>query len=421
MGVTSLIATPDAAAAAAAYDRGDIGVALYHVGTPECAGLGATLSMAVQRLLPQTPTRAAWDFLSIALAVFAADRFVLRADAEDSWTRVIHLDIALSDPSPWHPLVEKMAAAFRFLTGDIWSVRLRSGGQAPPGMQGRFTDRDCVCLFSGGLDSLLGTIALQQQGRAPLLVSQGSPKEISPQKYLAHALGFADHRFEGRVSERWRPPYEPSTRARSILFFAYGLVAASSLGVNEVIVPENALIAINPPFTRRRTGSLSTRTTHPHFLTELSSIWTAAGINVRLRNPFDATTKGEMLAAAGLPNLQQLASASYSCGKGKRLNKQCGRCVPCLIRRAAFNQAGLQDDTKYRWSDLSLASKADDVLATRAAVARHDVIGDDQGLERWAAMSGPLPRDKAVRDAIVAAMGRGVEELKQFLATVPWP
>ena len=190
--------------------------------------------------------------------------------------------------------------------------------------------------------------------------------------------------------------------------------------MNEVIVPENALIAINPPFTRRRIGSLSTRTTHPHFLAELSDIWAGAGLNLALRNPFAAMTKGEMLAAAGLPDLDRLAAESYSCGKGKRLNAQCGRCVPCLIRRAAFHRAGLTDGTRYYWDDLALSSSADDVLATRTAVARYDRMEGARDIERWAAMSGPLPRNKATRDAVVAAVGRGVEELKRFLATVRW-
>jgi 7-cyano-7-deazaguanine synthase in queuosine biosynthesis len=421
MGITRLVATPDAAAAAAASRSGGIGVALYHSGTAQLAGLGASLPLAAQKTLPQPPSQIAWDFLTIALAVFAADRFVLRAQAEDAWTRVLDLDIALAEPSRWQPQATRLAAAFRFLTGDIWSVTFRSGGQSRPTFQGRLTDRDCVCLFSGGLDSLLGAMTLRAEGRRPLLVSQGSPKEITPQKTLSREIGLREHRFDGRVNERWRPPYEPSTRSRSILFFAYGAIAASALGTNEVIVPENALIAINPPFTRRRTGSLSTRTTHPHFLTELSAIWADVGLNLSLRNPFATATKGEMLASVTHPNLAQLAATSYSCGKGKRINAQCGRCVPCLIRRAAFHSAGVTDGTRYKWDILTHSASADDVLATRTAAARYDQSRDPFDLERWAAMAGPLPRDQAVRDPVVAAVGRGVEELKQFLATVRWP
>lgn len=412
-----LIATPDPSSAVAANKQDSIGVALYHAGTSQLPGLGANLPGAALKQLPSAPSQGAWDFLSIALAVFAADRFVLRSNADDSWTRVIHLDVALHEPEPWTGQTDRLAAALRFLTGDIWSIRVRGGGQAGPVKQGSFTDRDCVCLFSGGMDSLLGAIALVDDERRPFLVSQGSPKEITPQKYLAQALGLDAHRFEGRVNERWRAPYEPSTRARSILFFAYGVVAASALNLNEVTVPENALIAINPPFTRRRTGSLSTRTTHPHFLSELSDILAAVGIGVAIRNPFAAKTKGEMILAADRGNLPQLLAASYSCGKGKRLNRQCGRCIPCLIRRASFAKAGVDDATHYYWSNLAQAAGSDDVLAARTAVARLECFASSRDLEKWAAMSGPLPKDAAEREAVVAAVGRGVRELKQLFLT----
>src|SRR5690606_15445410 len=132
-----------------------------------------------------------------------------------------------------------------------------------------------------------GAIRLQELGRSPLLVSQGSPKEVGPQERLAQALGLAFNRFEGRVNERWRQPYEPSTRGRSILFFAYGVVAASSCGLTRVHVPENGLIAINAPLTRRRIGSLSTRTTHPHFMGELNAIFADCGLGVELHNMFE--------------------------------------------------------------------------------------------------------------------------------------
>ncbi|MFK5073362.1 hypothetical protein ACI4BE_27945, partial [Klebsiella pneumoniae] len=92
-----------------------------------------------------------------------------------------------------------------------------------PNIAQKAHDRELVSLFSGGLDSFLGALWLDSTGRKTFLVSQGSPKEISPQVTLARELGLYDHRFEGRVAERWRQPYEGSTRARSILFFGYGV------------------------------------------------------------------------------------------------------------------------------------------------------------------------------------------------------
>lgn len=415
----TVLATPVTADAVAAHRRPTtIGVHLFASGTPDLPGLGATLPDRVSRQIPGVPSAAAWDFMSIAMSVFAADRFVVRSGSPNGWTRVIGLDVAVVDPAPWNAQATVLAEALRFLTGDVWHLSFRAGGLARPRIQGRFHDRDTVCLFSGGLDSFLGALAALNGGARPLLVSQGSTKEIGPQQRLAAALGLEAHRFEGRVAERWRQPYEGSTRARSILFFAYGALAATGCGIREVLVPENALIAINPPFTDRRMGSLSTRTTHPHFMSRLNEVWAAAGVQAELRNPFFATTKGEMLAQGHHPRLADLAAETYSCGKGKRANGQCGRCVPCLIRRASFHAAGMHDGTIYL-HDLRASSRNDDVLAARHAVAAHD--GDrPQKLGRWVARAGPLPADAATRALTVDAVGRGLAELGALFGTVRW-
>lgn len=412
-------ATPVAADAVAAHRRPKtIGVHLFASGSSNLPGLGATLAGRVRRQIPGAPSVAAWDFMSIAMSVFAADRFVVRSGSPNGWTRVISLDVALVDPAPWTAQASELADALRFLTGDVWHLAFRAGGLACPHIQGRLHDRDSVCLFSGGLDSFLGALTALNGGARPLLVSQGSTKEIGPQQRLAAALGLDAYRFEGRVAERWRRPYEGSTRARSILFFAYGALAATGCGIREVLVPENALIAINPPFTDRRVGSLSTRTTHPHFMSRLNEVWAATGVQAELRNPFFATTKGEMLAQSHHPRLVDLAAETYSCGKGKRANGQCGRCVPCLIRRASFHAAEMPDHTRYL-NDLRASSRNDDVLAARHAVAAHNGSGP-RDFGRWVARAGPLPTDAATRALTVDAVRRGMAELGALFGTVRW-
>lgn len=415
-----VLATPNPGRAAAALAHGDVGVGLYQIGRPELAGLGASLPHAATSL-PRSPSIRAWDFLSIALAVHAADRFLVRREAPDSWTRMIVLEVELVEPDPWIAQAQALADALRFLSSDIWYLRFRSGGAPPPAFQHRFSDRDCSCLFSGGLDSLIGALDLVAHGRRPLLVSQASPKEGPVQAHLAGEIGIAGHRFEGRASERWRQPYEPSSRARSMLFIGYGTVAASTLstagGPGDLIIPENGLISVNAPLSRRHLGSLSTRTTHPHFISSLQHILNAVGLCIRLHNPYSFKTKGEMLAQCQNRLVEQLAEASYSCGKGKRLNQHCGRCVPCLIRRASFHAAGVADATGYWAEDLAQHMTNEDVASTRfaaAALAKRDVA-------RWAAEAGPLPRDAAVRSGYVDVVRRGTEELQAFLHTIAWP
>lgn len=417
---TRVLASPSPGRAAAALAHGDIGIALYQIGRPELPGLGGSLGQAFSSL-PRSPPVRAWDFLSIALAVHAADRFVVRRESPDSWTRMISLEVELVEPEPWIAQTAPLAAALRFLSSDIWYLRFRSGGAPPPTFQGNLSDRDCACLFSGGLDSLIGAINLTSKGRRPLLVSQASPKEGPAQMYLAAQIGLEHARFAGRASERWRQPYEPSSRTRSILFLGYGVVAASTL-INlkspaDLIVPENGLISINAPLTKRHIGSLSTRTTHPHFIASLQRVLDSVGLGVTMHNPYGHKTKGEMLAECQDRIIERLAHASYSCGKGKRLNQHCGRCVPCLIRRASFHAAGLSDSTGYWADDLSEHTTNEDVSSARYAaeqLANRDVA-------QWAAQAGPLPYDASERKRYVDVVRRGTEELRAFFNSIVWP
>ena len=47
----------------------------------------------------------------------------------------------------------------------------------------------------------------------------------------------------------------------------------------DIYVPENGFISINTPLTRRRIGSLSTRTTHPYFINSLQLIFNKLNTN----------------------------------------------------------------------------------------------------------------------------------------------
>lgn len=426
MVTTRVVASPHPARAAAAADGGGLGIALYQPGRPELAGLGHALPHAVRRL-PRPPTVRAWDWLSVALAVFGTDRFLPRRGTPDGWTRTIGLEVELAEPEPWAAEAGVLADALRFLTGDIWQLRFRAGGRPAPVFGPNPGDRDCACLFSGGLDSLIGAADLLAAGRRPLLVSQASPGEGPVQASLAERLGLAGHRFGGRVIEKAAPPYEPSSRSRSVLFLGYGVLAAAAVAADgargELLVPENGLISVNPPLTYRRLGSLSTRTTHPHLVGSLQDVLDRVGLNVALVNPYGTKTKGEMLLECrDPPTIAGLAAASYSCGKGRRLartglNRHCGRCVPCLIRRAAFRRAGVPDATSYVAADLARHAKYDDVVAARLAAAslsRRDVA-------RWAGEAGPLPAGVAERSAYVAVVRRGLEELSDLLDAVRWP
>ncbi|MBF4436709.1 hypothetical protein ERJ77_19865, partial [Vibrio anguillarum] len=94
-----------------------------------------------------------------------------------------------------------------------------------------------------------------------------------------------------------------SMRGRSFNFLAMAVLGISALrsandntSIKTIIVPENGYISINPPLTRRRIGSHSTRTTHPNFLQRLEELLRRTGFDVKFVNPYQFKTKGEMLA-----------------------------------------------------------------------------------------------------------------------------
>ena len=208
-----------------------------------------------------------------------------------------------------------------------------------------------------------------------------------------------------------------------MIFFAYGVLLATSLKryqAGETVplyVCENGFISINPPLTPGRLGSLSTRTTHPVYLGLLQRLLDRAGLRVKIQNPYQFMTKGEMLAqCADQKLLRKFASMSTSCGRyARNAYNHCGRCVPCLIRRASFLRWKNKDATGYVFDDLSKDdrnhARFDDVRA--AAMAIEAVRAG--GIDAWigSSLDSPLIEDTA---PYLGTVDRGLKELKKLLA-----
>lgn len=381
--------------------------------------IGASIPQEVRRAgLSVDPV--SWDFLSIALAVIAADEGCLRDKSPDGWTRQMDVSVSLLSPEIWQPHADALAAALGFLTGDIWSLTFKGGGRPPPEQPKRKRkgqrnpSGDIVCLMSGGLDSLVGAIDLVKDGRSPIFVSQRASGDTDRQRAFASRIG--KHLSHLQLSHAARPPgtSERSQRARSIVFLAFGVLAATAVPEEKVqlVVPENGFISMNVPLTNLRIGSLSTRTTHPYFLRQLQSIWDGVGLNVELSNPYQLRTKGEMLQECREQDiLVRLASTSTSCGRFARYGyKHCGRCVPCLVRRAAFKQWGQSDKTEYKFSNLAAHKGFDDVRSLAIACLRSQA----EGVERWA--SGAINfAEVGPTQPYLDMVARGLEEARQLL------
>jgi hypothetical protein len=148
---------------------------------------------------------------------------------------------------------------------------------------------------------------------------------------------------------------EPSNRSRGLLHAATGVYVAAAHAVRHLAVPENGYMAINLPLTASRTGSLSTRSTHPWTVHLLNDLIDAIGGDVRVINPYLGMTKGEVVGRArDHQATPQFLARTISCGDHPANRSDpgahCGYCFPCLVRRSAMLAALGSDPTGYTCS-----------------------------------------------------------------------
>jgi hypothetical protein len=329
-----------------------------------------------------------------------------------------------------------------FLTGDRWALDLSrvvipaAGSKSPSSTDATGVDARDFMLLSGGADSLSGALLLGSAGDTCFVsrVDAGQPSVRAELKRLwgqsptsvAKTVYPRSHRSRGVVGK------EGTSRSRSLLFFALALVAASPKK-RPVLVPENGFASLNVPLVPERSGSHSTRTTHPRYIAELRRILSTVHAHEDLSNPFVGLTKGEMFgrvaALWGPDDASRALSASISCAKrsGMRVPKpdgtnHCGLCYGCLVRRAAFRSAGLQDRTLY-YADPAhpvgypgewhTASQREDVRAFQYAIAAADTAEGLANIKAHLAATR-LPDGHSYNDA-ADLVKRGLLEVKAIL------
>lgn len=392
---------------------------------PHLGGLGAVNPLNV-------------DLVRIALAVFSADRSVLREGRGSSWNaRDLDITVEVNEPARWTTHVQQLSQLVGFLSGDHWNFRFAQAAGPEEGvlpLEEHHFDR--TVLLSGGADSAAGALLSAIElggGKSHTLVSQFSSTALSPVQRnivssierLAPGVRQVHHQFRlHRGSKRLDGTAfkdEPSSRSRSLLFLALGLAVAERAN-SSLWIPENGFASLNPPLGADRRGSLSTRTTHPRFLRELSALMRSVGGHGEIENPFEGLTKGEMFqrvaVVVGTDAASAFLSATNSCShtdarySGAPAGSSCGVCFGCLVRKSSFKASGVPDKTNYLVDDadgrFSAFVKQKSIVESMRDFARRGIHPRD-------IMTMSLPQDYAAKDALTLCE-RGIKELRSLLA-----
>lgn len=386
-------------------------------------------------MIPRFFMSEAIDLFYISLMVFYADCKVLRNLQPDAWTRSLTVYMPVLCLDKWNNNKYLLESMLYFLTGDHWHFHFRERELN----KYETLRRDVIqkskkklsatefFMLSGGLDSFIGATNLLAEGHNPIFVGNyNGGKGVSVyQKKVIELLRTHYAYDKDKFYQFYAAPKggkEDTTRSRSLMFFSHAILLASGMGNPVTLyVPENGVISLNIPLTVHRSGSLSTRTTHPHFMGMLRQLLSNMGLPISVANPYQFKTKGEMVRDCLAPRfLKDNVKWTMSCShpdlgrySGDSEPSHCGCCLPCTIRRAAIMFAGLEDESTYRDVDYHDPEHAINLMSYRLGLRYYNEhrIHPLMAIQQ----SGPI---KERHQEYADLYTRGMEELKNFIDTL---
>ena len=304
------------------------------------------------------------DLLNISLATFYADlsseREVLSKKKKifknkiNFFSRNIELDIPVNNLELWNKNKYLLEKIISFITYDNIKFIFREIGPKDETKlvtkttnyinSGEF---DCISLFSGGLDSFAGSFYLEKNEYKPfyLCVSHHNIGKIVQE--LFEDLQIKEKSEIIRVCSNTNIS-EFTQFSRSFLYINFAFAFAYGFGLDKIFIPENGIIS----FQLFKKGRCPTRTVHPILLEYLNNFMPKlfdSSLKIKIINPFEFYTKGEVIKEIS-DSKKYLIPKTISCSHYSKYNdtKQCGMCLPCIIRRIALtsNKFVPDDDRK---------------------------------------------------------------------------
>lgn len=311
------------------------------------------------------------DLVDLGVAVYMSD---LHTERGRELARRLSIYMPVRHPERWSDAKKEVERTVASLGRDDVHIHFdKRRDITTKSDEFRLKSDRCVCLFSGGLDSLAGAVWALDNELKPVFVSHyGRPQLANLQNSLINELReiygeLQHHCFRVTRSPRKNAKYHLSSpldsimpqHLRSFLFLSLASAVALEIGTKKVYMFENGPIALNPLFSEAR---VNTHTAHPHFLGLFQKMLESVfNVQLHIKNPFIYMTKGEVANILARSELRKLVKATNSCWNWARVpvvaknlgikwrgESHDGSCLPCVVRRAAIYNAGLwTTDVKY--------------------------------------------------------------------------
>ena len=310
------------------------------------------------------------DLIEVVSYIYTADCGTERggkwadSDTTEPWPRDFQFVLPVRDLDFWSDseVVGLLAEIAHFLTDDNCKFRFTAFKQPNARQQyfdygewedWPFYDVDRVIMFSGGLDSLAGTVETAAGGRNLVLVSH---RPVSTQKKRQRDLRHELQRIfptptihvPVTVNKDERIRGEDTQRSRSFLYAALGCIVAASVRADGVRFFENGIVSLNFPVADEVLRSRASRTTHPKSL-QLFERFFSKVLNRKIvfDNPYILMTKTDVVSVIKDNNAGQLVGLPCSCSHQGLFHSgtqwHCGTCSQCIDRRVAIIAAGMAD------------------------------------------------------------------------------
>lgn len=369
------------------------------------------------------------DLLDIAGEVYKLDRLVRRPGRRSAafgpaQQRQLLLEVAVREPEFWidSGVSQHLQDVLHWLTRDTWRFdfvpyrrRRRQAEQVMRLWSTPLAEGGQVALFSGGLDALIGAALLSESCESVALVAVGTnPRQIRVQRELLRKIssladGVVPVHVPASLRGASRLNQERTQRSRAFLNLSIAGAVAQAGEASAINICENAVGAMNLPYSPRQIGIDTSRAAHPVTLHKMTKVVSRVlDREVPIVNPLFGMTKAQGCRELP-PEWLPLVPITVSCDIGFTDRRQgdallCGRCASCVLRRQALWAAGLSDldaQDRYRFDFLKGDAGGEALRAMIAQAVRLSVVA-----ARWRDLVGAVPE---VDDVVAGLLQSGCD------------